>query len=302
MLLPPGGLSTSVNLDRTTKTGGFLSGLDFTFFNFAGGDLLTVGALGRILVGARRVQVDHPDHRVVRAVRRRVPAYVRGPFSADVTFKADFLKQDTSFVDFPGDIFQTSGSSSVDLTVYSIAANANYRIPLGVGRYFEPTAGVIYADFNYDTGAAAFGFADSTATRLHGGARLGVETMWGNIRATTTLTGIAYNYVQVTGGAVAGFIGPGVLPSDEGKTYGQFLLATAYESRRWLDGLYRQRRPLRPRSPRPRNQGRASHSVGRELAIATGPLYFAFESEMILPITASISGGAAASSSMARST
>src|SRR5262249_13626862 len=143
-------------------------------------------------------------------------AYVRGPFSADVTFKTDFFTQDQSFTDFPGDIFQTSGTSSVDLTVYSIAANANYRIPLGVGLYFEPTIGLIYADFSYGTGAEALGLADSTATRLQGGARLGVETMIGNFRTNTTLTGIAYNYVSVTGGAVAGFFGPGVLPSDEG--------------------------------------------------------------------------------------
>ena len=228
VLLPPGGLATSVNLDRTTKTYGFLSGLDFTFANFAGGDLLTIGLLG----GYSSARADFKS--ITQTTEWFGPsagafvAYVRGPFSADVTFKADFLKQEVSFVDFAGDIFQTSGTNSVDLTVYSVAANANYRIPLGVGLYFEPTVGMIYADFNYDSGAAVFGFADSTATRLHGGARIGVESMFGNIRTNTTLTGIAYNYVQVSGGAVAGFIGPGVLPSDEGKTYGQFLLATAW--------------------------------------------------------------------------
>jgi hypothetical protein len=95
--------------------------------------------------------------------------------------------------------------------------------------YLEPTVGVVYADVNYDSGAGAFGFADSTATRLHGGARLGFETQWWNIRVNSTITALAYNYVQVTGGIPPGGLGPGVVASDEGKTFGQVILVSNYD-------------------------------------------------------------------------
>jgi len=236
-LLPPGGLSTSVNLDRVTRTYGVLGGLDFTMVNFAGGDLLTFGALG----GYTSAKADFKS--IVQTTEWFGPsagvfaAYVRGPFSADVAFKVDFLTQDQDFVDFPGDIFQTSGSSSIDLKIYSIAANANYRIPLSAAMYIEPTVGLFYANIRYDSGATALGLADNTSTRIQGGLRLGLDAMFGNIRTNTTLTGLAYNYVQVTGGVVPAFLGPGVLPSDEGKTFGQFLLATVYDLGGGLSGF-----------------------------------------------------------------
>ena len=234
VLLPPGGLSTNVNLDRTTRTYGFLSGLDFTFRNVAGADLVTIGALG----GYTSAKADF--HSIIQTTEWTGPAagvfgvYVRGPFSADATFKVDWLTQDQRFVDFPGDVFETRGSSSIDLKIYSVAANANYRIPLSPYLYLEPTIGVVYADVNYDSGATAFGFADSTATRLHGGARLGFETLWWNIRVNTTITALAYNYVQITGTIPTGGLGPGAVPSDEGKTFGHVILVSNYDLGRGL--------------------------------------------------------------------
>jgi hypothetical protein len=229
--LPPGGLSLNTSLDRVTRTAGFLSGTDFTILNITGNsDALIVGGIA----GYTSTHVAFKN--IVQTTDLTGPsagvmaAYVRGSFSTDATFKADFLTQDQQFTDFAGGAFQVSGSNSIRLNTYSVASNVNYKIPVNNTWYVQPTAGVIYTDTVYATGAAALGLSNTTSTRLQGGAMFGANWTWSTVSINSTLTAIAYSNVSITGGAItqSGFSG-GSIPTDQGLVYGQFLFANNYD-------------------------------------------------------------------------
>jgi len=225
-------LTTSTVLDRTTTTFGFLGGIDFTFLNVTGNsDVLVVGALAGYTTSHVKFKALTQTTDVSGPGAGVFAAYVRGQFSTDVTFKADFLTQDQQFVDFSGGAALITGSNSIRLNTYSIAGNGNYKIPVNDAWYFEPTVGVIYSDTEFAAGSAALGLADTTSTRVQGGARIGTTWQFANINISSTLTGIAFSTVDISGGTTnaGGAAGAGVVQTDEGKVYGQFLLANNYD-------------------------------------------------------------------------
>jgi len=232
---PAGGpnqvLSLVTDLSRVTTTAGMLGGADFTIRDFTGrSDVLVLGALA----GYQTTHVAYKSSTNTADVTGPslgiYGAYVSGAFSVDGTLKVDLFTQDTAFSSFPGTPFATTGTTSVTLNNYSLANNFNYRFPISTGWYFEPTAGYLLTRSDFSAAAAALGFGDSNSTRLQGGARVGTDWTWGTVKVNSTLTGLAFDSVKITGGALNtnGFAGTTV-PTDEGKVFGQFLLADNFD-------------------------------------------------------------------------
>ena len=78
----------------------------------------------------------------------------------------------------------------------------NYQIPTSAATWVEPTAGFEYTISRYTAGADQFGLADGSLVRLQGGARLGFESAWNGLRVSTVATGLLYDDVVVSGGAL----------------------------------------------------------------------------------------------------
>jgi hypothetical protein len=219
-------LSLSTDLSRVTKTAGVLGGADLTFSGLLGWrDILVAGVLGGYQTTDIRYKTSPNTADIDGGSFGGYLAYLNGGFSTDFAAKADFLRQEFRFSNFPGTVFATAGTSLVDLVNYSLAWNVNYRF--GDRFFVEPTAGVLHNFVDYDDAAAlAIGLTDSRATRVQGGVRVGAIWLAGRATMTTTLTGLAYETVDFSGGAAItnGFAGTTV-PNDEGKLFGQFILA-----------------------------------------------------------------------------
>jgi hypothetical protein len=157
--------------------------------------------------------------------------YLNGPFSADLLTRIDFLRVNETFSDLlnfnlgaNAGTVPFSGSGSTNVNDYVVAGNGNYRLVTTPTWWLEPTAGFrfIYSDFA-DGSAAVLGLKDGHDWRLQGGLRVGTDFFWGTVRVTPTVTGLAYDDVQVTGGVITGGAFPvaAIVPSDEGKVRGQ---------------------------------------------------------------------------------
>jgi len=226
---PAGGpnqiLSLSGSLNRQTTTGGFITGMDFTFQNVTGNsDNFIVGALSGYQSSSVKFSGSTNVTDLFGPSVGVYFAYGRGAFSTDLTFKVDFLEQDQKFAESTGTAFAVAGANSSRLNNYSAAGNANYRFPINDFWYWEPTVGFIHALADVDSGAAALGLTDTHSTRIQGGLRLGSNWKWNTVSVNSTLTGIAFDTVSITGGASNqnGFNGA-IIPTDEGKVFGQVL-------------------------------------------------------------------------------
>lgn len=169
--------------------------------------------------------------------------YFNGGFSADILLKADVFNLNENFTDnlaFTGGggvvtplgsgVLQafnavTTGSGSTSLLAATVFGDLNYRFNLYPGYWIEPTVGAQYTNTSYGGGAADLGLQDGTLVMVQGGARLGAEYFFANgIHATTTLTGLAYSDILVSGGFIpgAGFLGNNILAqSDQGQVRGR---------------------------------------------------------------------------------
>ncbi|WP_026190993.1 autotransporter outer membrane beta-barrel domain-containing protein [Methylobacterium sp. WSM2598] len=255
----PGGFPTPlfISIESRTTSAGFVGGVDVTLRDVGrSGDGVILG----LLTGYTSASVDITS-RALSSNAGQVPngagslranlagpsvgafaTYFDGPFSADLTVKADLYALDERFLDQlgfsaniiggvlrPPSVVPFAGSASTGLTNTSVIANANYRIPVGVDIWLEPTVGLRYTASVYDRNALALGLDDGHLLRVQGGLRLGTDILFGpTTRLTTTLTGLAYSDVIVTGGFIpgAGFVAADILArSDEGKLRGQGILA-----------------------------------------------------------------------------
>jgi Autotransporter beta-domain len=156
--------------------------------------------------------------------------YLNGPFSGDLLARVDFLGVHESFSDLlnfnlgtNAGTVQMSGSGSTNLNNYVVAGNLNYRLWQVYAWWVEPTGGFRYTDSAYDGSAAALGLANGHDWRVQGGLRFGTDFYWGATHVTPTLTGLAYDDVEVTGGVITGGLFPvsPVIQSDQGKVRGQ---------------------------------------------------------------------------------
>lgn len=234
---------TWISLQRKTSTFGVLGGADWTLtsatstwvFGVLSGYIDSrVKAYGNS-VGAA---ADNSTVSIVTADVRgpTVGAYVTfatGPWSFDLTGKADFLSIDQSFSEIlfaNANPVQNNGSAGTDVTNISITGNANYRIPLSATSWWEPTVGFRYTHSSFGSNAAVLGMTDGDVWRLQGGARYGTTYWWGSTQVVATLTGLVYSDVAINGLVLdngistGGAFGGAVVPQDEGKVRGMGIL------------------------------------------------------------------------------
>jgi outer membrane autotransporter protein len=150
--------------------------------------------------------------------------FATGPWSFDLTGKVDFLDIDQSFSEIlfvNANPVPNAGSASTDVVNVSITGNANYRIPTSAATWWEPTVGFRYTHSSYGSNAFVLGMDDGEVWRLQGGARFGAEYYWGATQVVTTLTGLVYSDVAVSGLVLnTGAFGGAVVPDEEGEVRG----------------------------------------------------------------------------------
>jgi hypothetical protein len=201
-----------VDLGRTTTTVGGVGGADMTVTNiFSPTDAVVLGVLGGV-TSARVKNNDGSTARVEGPGVGTYGIYVNGGFSADTTFKVDFFSLNRSTAGLP-DI-------DVHLTNFIISDNLNYKFDV-MTWWVEPTVGASYTATVWDNASKFFGFEDGHTWRLQGGVRVGTTLDWNGVKVEPTLTGMAYSDVEIRGGTVAAAAGGTLVPTDEGKVFGQ---------------------------------------------------------------------------------
>jgi hypothetical protein len=233
-----------VNPNRTSKSGGLIAGADMTIRS--AGDIpsgVQIGILGGASTATHRLsnipasttaQPVRGQHHLAGGMIGAYAAAFYGGFTADVTVKADFLNLDPGFVTASdaGNAGPAKPSnplvSGTSLTTQTVAGNLSYRMPIGQGLFFEPTAGLVVTHTAYDSRAEAYLLADGTVWRIQGGARIGAITPLGAKTLTTTLTGLLYSDVSINGFTLTNFNGTTLnnvnanfSPADEGKLMGR---------------------------------------------------------------------------------
>jgi outer membrane autotransporter protein len=216
-----GGADWTLNSATSTWVFGVLAGYTDSRIKFSGN---SVGAAAdNSTVSSVTGDVRGPN----------VGAYVTfatGPWSFDVTGRADFLDIDQSFSEIlfaNANPVSNSGAASTDVVNISISANANYRIPTSATTWWEPTVGFRYTHSNYGSNAFVLGMDDGEIWRLQGGARFGAQYYWGATLVNATFTALVYSDVSISGLVIAGgsFEGGSAVPSEEGEVRGMGILA-----------------------------------------------------------------------------
>jgi hypothetical protein len=225
-----------VDLGRTTATIGAIGGADVTITNiFSPTDAYVLGVLG----GFTSAHVKNNDGSTARVEGPGVgvyTAYVIGGFSTDTTFKVDFFDLNRSATGLP--------DLNLHLTNFVTSSNLNYKFDV-MTWWVEPTVGASYTSTVWDDASKFFGFEDGHTWRVQGGVRVGTTLDWSGVKVEPTLTGLAYSDVQVRGGTVAAAAGGTIVPTDEGKVFGQgiaklnFIWNTSFSS--YLEGEVRGR-------------------------------------------------------------
>jgi hypothetical protein len=258
--LAPGGIPIPLTLTGESRatTGGVLAGADMTVRNLTSA---SDGIILGLMVGYTHSNVrltttstpTPPNPNLFAgssAMRAQLDGgsvgayatYFKDQFSADLTFRADLLNLSETFVDtlaFTANagvnpfVSTFAGAGSTRLNNYTTTGNLNYRIPLSGATWIEPTAGFQYTTSDYEASAAALGLSNGHLLRLQAGARYGVEYFWNDARVTTTVTGLVYDNVDVTGGFIqnVAFGNNALIVNDEGKLRGQGILAFNLEYR-----------------------------------------------------------------------
>ena len=242
--LNPGGEN---DLTRRTVGGGYIGGMDWT--QRSGGQGFQVGLLsGHTQSNSRFSDNTTNEFSVGGDVRNELTSqdvqlkrdgtalgafgsYFSGAFSADALFKVDIMDLERRgsvrervfskecAVDFAllGED-RTSLNADSSVNDYTLAGNVNYRIDLNASSWVEPTFGLRYTYSDYGSGADIMGFKDGSVFRVQGGLRLGnrMLTSQGYL-VTTTLTGLLYSDVAVSGLVNDAVFADSVAKVDEGK-------------------------------------------------------------------------------------
>jgi hypothetical protein len=254
-----GGLPNPLALSGESKStlGGFEGGIDATFRNVLGAN---DGVIAGVLAGYMSQNVQLTTTSIsstpnvgngssALSARLQGPSagaylnYFNGPFSGDLTFRTDFLSLSETFNDtlaftvnatLPGPTIipgtgvtsTFAGSGSTNLNNYTTTANVNYRFPLSATSWIEPTAGIQYVASVYASSAAALGLSDGHLFRVQGGARFGMDSPLGAARLTTTVTGLLYDDVVVSGGFIqnVAFGSNALIINDQGLLRGEGIL------------------------------------------------------------------------------
>ena len=162
-------------------------------------------------------------------------SYFNGPFSNDFLIKNDFLSLNETQSQLLGfgacscygsDIAFVSpqfGSGSTNLNQLTLSDDITYKFSWSPWMWIAPTAGVRYVNSTYSSSAQALGLADGYIFRVQGGAKVGMDSLFNNVRVTTTLTGLLFNDVVVHGNNIQGgsFGQDAAILSDQGRIQGE---------------------------------------------------------------------------------
>jgi Autotransporter beta-domain len=201
------------DVGRTTTTYGGLAGFDAAFSNWLGfGGTYVVGALGGYTESRVR-NADGTSSRVTGPGAGIYSVYAKGGWSIDTVSKVDFFNIDRWQTGLP--------TLSMGLTNYTSAGNINYRFDLANNWWVEPTAGISYTSTRWDNPSKILGMQDGETFRVQGGSRVGTSTVWGSTTVEGSVTGLAYSDVAINGGSLAVAVGAPLVPTDQGKVFGQ---------------------------------------------------------------------------------
>lgn len=204
------GFFGGADIGRTTDTGGGVGGAYATFNNvFYARDAFVIGVFGTGLSS----HVWNNDGTTANVDGGGVGVnaiYISGGFSTDTTVKADFLTIASS----------AAGVPTLGLTNIVVAPNLNYKFDY-MRYWIEPTVGASYTDTSWNGTATAFGFTHGHQWRVQGGARFGSSWDWYGVRVDPVLGLFAYSDVEVQGGTLAAAVATPLVPTDQGKVFGQ---------------------------------------------------------------------------------
>lgn len=259
------GTLLNITASSKTSTEGFLGGVDWTRRDLVyGGDGLILGVMGGYMssdvkVSSSVLSTVQPSSGAAGAVGNGFgnlrahlegpsvgiyATYFNGPWSNDFLVKNDFLSLNETFNDsqayqvctcavgtFVPFTAAFSGTGKASLDDLTISDNLNYKIPINARMWVEPTAGVQYTLSSYSSSAALLGLKDGDLVRLQAGSRLGLEGFLGSTHVTTSVTGLAYDDVLVTGNFIQGGVfGPtSNILNDQGKLRGEGILAVKFD-------------------------------------------------------------------------
>lgn len=116
-------------------------------------------------------------------------AYVNGGFSTDFTINGNWTRSSFAMLGI-----QPNGNNSG----VSYSPNIQYKFELGNSWFVEPTVGFTYTqtfDGNFDT-------QTGHSTEVHGGVRVGLESVWNGIRVQSSLSAAAFSIVDQLAGGV----------------------------------------------------------------------------------------------------
>jgi hypothetical protein len=185
------GANLNASVDRSFTTGVVTNSVSIT----GAGDITKIGvfhttdAISVILTGSgifSRIPGIVTTN-TTTSVGAGTIAYVNGGFSTDLTWNGMWTR--TSLA--AGGIAAAPNTSAASFT-----PNAQYKFETGHGSFFEPTVGLTYTE----TYTANIGKTGDN-TEVHGGVRVGFQTMWDSVRVQPMVSVAAFTFV---GASVAG--------------------------------------------------------------------------------------------------
>jgi outer membrane autotransporter protein len=215
------------DLGRTTQTGGGIGGVFamITGFNLPysePGDIIMLGAFGG--AAASHVNNDIPStSNVIGPGFGLTAIWMRGSFSVDSTYKADFFEIEMS----------TLGSTRLRMGVHNSTTNLNYRIERGKW-WAEPTGAFGYTRTEWDGRTNDLGFVHGDQVRLTAGSRFGTSWDWKGVRIDPVVGLYLYDDIVVRGGTLGPSLANGLIKTDESRLFGQ---ATGKATFDWGRGL-----------------------------------------------------------------
>lgn len=205
------GTYAGTNIGSKNLTAAGIGAADVTFLHLtSASDALVFG----VLSSGTTASVHNADGTMVRINGPSVGgygAYVNGGFSADATFKTDFLNVE--------DVIAGAGLP-LGMYNYTGVGNVNYKQYVG-SWWYQPTAGFSYTRSVWNGESKTIGMSDGEDLRLQGGARFGSGFDWAGVHFSDTLTLLAYDDVLINGGTLAVVTGTPLAPTDRGKVFGQ---------------------------------------------------------------------------------
>ena len=235
----PGATAVAVDLARTMTTWGFNGGVDATYRNVGWlGDILIAGILTGYMSSNISFNTGTLNGRIEGPSVGGYVTYLSGPWTADLLGRVDFMSVNEFFSETlnfnlgaPAGTAVINGSGSTSLNNYVVAGNVYYRLITTATWWLEPTAGFRFTESDYDGSAAALGLASGHDWRVQGGLRVGSSFYWGSVLVTPTVTGLAYDDVEITGQVLSGgaFSVSPIIPLDQGKVRGQGIFSVNFD-------------------------------------------------------------------------